>query len=64
MNNKFQGKRAELGMYDDDEFIVPSPKIMHDNGTSEKHRELLDKINKIIEQNPVDELKRYGDLIG
>lgn len=81
MNNKFQGKRAELGVYDDTmgftpeeretyhnmlvnrsfdtglnifddklwidgdgdvECVVPSPKVLHDKATSERHRKFLE----------------------
>lgn len=73
MGNKFQGKRAELGIYDDAwihgddgvEFIVPSPKTLHDKATAERHKEISDKIDRILEQLPLDELiEKYGDLIG
>lgn len=85
MNKKFQGKRAEVGMYDDAacftpeeretyakmlannsfdtglnifddkfwfrgddavEFIVPSPKLLHDKATSERHKQIVDNIIK------------------
>lgn len=50
--SKFQGKRAELGVYDDwicgddgVECIVPSPKIMHDKFTAERHSKVLEELN-------------------
>ena len=50
---KFKGKRAELGVYDDAwirgddciECIVPSPKIMHDKFTAERHSKILEELN-------------------
>lgn len=51
-NNKFQGKRAEIGVYDDwihgddgVEFIVSSPKILHDKITAEQHSKILEKLD-------------------
>lgn len=72
MDDNFRGKRAKFGVYDDwmmsddsVEFIVPSPKILHDKVTSERHKKLLNEIEKIIEQIPIDEIiEKYGDLIG
>ena len=72
-DTEWKGKRAELGVYDDVwihgddgvEFIVPSPKTLHDKTTTERHKEISDKIDRILEQFPLDELKeKYGDLIG
>lgn len=92
MNKKFQGNRAELGVYDDAagftqeerdiyakmlannsfdtglnifddkfwlrgddavEFIVPSPKLLHDKATSERHKQIVD--NLIKELNKVND---------
>lgn len=54
MKYKFQGKRAELGVYDDwtmsddsVEFIVPSPKILHDRADAERYSKLIDELNAI-----------------
>ena len=68
-----RGKRAEVMVFDDAwlcgddavECAVPSPSTMHDKITAERHKEISDKINEILEQLPLDELKeKYGDLIG
>lgn len=60
--SKFQGKRAEIGVYDDwmhgddsVEFVVASPKIMHDKFTSERHAKILEELDKFtinIEYKP------------
>ena len=51
---KFQGKRSEIGVYDDwmhgedsEEFIVPSPRVMHDKITAERHSKVIDELNAI-----------------
>lgn len=51
-DSKFQGKRAELGVYDDwmhgddgVEFVAPSPNIMHDKFTAERHSEILKELD-------------------
>ena len=54
MDNKFQGKRAEIGVYDDAwirgddgcEFIVPPPKVMHDKFTAERHSKILEELDQ------------------
>lgn len=54
-DDKFQGKRAELGMYDDFwtygddgvEFIVPSPRLMHDKATAERYNKIIDQLNAL-----------------
>lgn len=89
MNNKFQGKRAELGVYDDAmgftpeeketyhnmlvnqsfdtginvfddkfwfhgddvvELVVPSPKLLHDKATSERHKHVTEMIEKNLDE--------------
>jgi len=53
MDNKFQGKRAEIGVYDDwicgddgVEFIVPPSKVMHDKFTAERHSKVLEELDQ------------------
>ena len=64
-NNKFQGKRAELGIYDDAwihgddavEYIVTSPDLLHDKITSERHMKFQIMIDEFLKQLPLDKLE-------
>lgn len=72
MNNKFQGKRSELGIYDDAwiegddavEFIVPSPRIMHDKFTAERQLEWQIMIEEFLKEHPLGEsIEIFGKKI-
>lgn len=65
MNNKFQGKRAELSVYDDawirgddsEEFIAPAPRSLHDKITSEEYMKFQIMIDELLKQYPLDRLE-------
>lgn len=56
MDNNFQGKRSELGVYDDwmhgDDAVefVMSTKLLHDKITSEQHKNIEDMIKEHLDQ--------------
>jgi hypothetical protein len=63
MKYKFQGKRAEVGVYDDAwihcddavEFIVPPPRIMYDKLTAERQLEWQIMIEEFLKEHPLGE---------
>ena len=72
-DNKFQGKRAAPGVYDDwmhgddgVEFVVPSPKIMHDKFTAERHSKVLEELDQFtinLEYKPASIEEIINDII-
>ena len=48
----------KLWFHGDDavEFIVPSPKLLHDKITAERHTEILTAVEEFLENHPMDKI--------